>query len=113
MALYSLEPVEPGVAQLLAAAADALLEVVVDAVGDQELGVLGPAVELLGEPDLVLAQGLAVGAVGVLLVGSAPGDVAVDDDQGRPVVRARGTSGRPARAAPGRWRRSTRVTFQP
>ena len=86
LALYSLELGEPGVAELLAAAADALLEVLVDAVGDQELGVLGPAVELLGQPDLVLAQRLAVGAVRVLLVGRAPGDVAVDDDQGRPVV---------------------------
>ena len=44
------------------------LEVLVDAVGDEELGVLGPAVDPLGEPDLVLAQRLAVGRAGVLLV---------------------------------------------
>ena len=59
---------------------------IVDAVGNQEFGVLRPAVELLGQPDLVLAQGLAMGAVGILLVGGAPGDVAVNDDQGRPVM---------------------------
>jgi hypothetical protein len=35
----------------------------------------------LGELDLLLAERLAVGGVGVLLVGRAPGDVAVDDDQ--------------------------------
>ena len=70
LGLVGFEPLEPGVAQILAALADALAEVVVDAVGDEEFGVLGPAVELLGEADLILAQGFAVRAAGVLLVGA-------------------------------------------
>ncbi len=82
----SLHPGEPGVAQLLATPADAFVEVVVDPVGHEELGVLGPVVVALGQPDLLLAQGLAVGGAGVLLVRRAPADVAVDDDQGRPVA---------------------------
>src|SRR5271165_7499699 len=79
LCLVLLEPGEPGIAQLLAATADALFEVIVDALGNQEFCVLGPAVELLGQPDLVLSQGLAMGAVGILLVGGAPGDVAVNE----------------------------------
>ena len=81
-----LNPAEPGVAQRLAAPADALAEVLVDSVGHEELRVLGPAVIALGQPDFLLAQGLAVGGAGVLLVGRAPADVAVDDDQGRPIA---------------------------
>ena len=61
-------------------------EVLADAVGHEELGVLRPAVVPLGEPDLLLAERLAVGGAGVLLVRRAPGDVAVDDDQRRPVA---------------------------
>ena len=55
--LVGVEPGEPGVAQLLAPPADPLLEVLVDAVGNQELRILRPAVKLLGEPDLFLPQG--------------------------------------------------------
>ena len=58
-------------------------EVLVDAVGDEELGVLGPAVGALGLPHLLVAERLAVGGRGVLLVRRAVADVAVDDDQGR------------------------------
>jgi hypothetical protein len=42
--------------------------VLADAVGDEELRVLGPAVVALGEADLLLAERLAVGFGGVLLV---------------------------------------------
>ena len=70
-------------AQLPAALADAVAEVLADAVGHEELGVLRPAVVPLGQPDLLLAERLAVGGAGVLLVGRAVGDVAVDDDQRR------------------------------
>ena len=75
---------EPGVAKLLAPLADAGLEVVVDAGRDEEL--LGGDAELLlpGE-DHVLAQGGAV-CLGAVLLGRAVADVAVDDDEGRPVV---------------------------
>ena len=57
----------------------------VDAVRDQELGVLGPAVGALGLADLLLAERLAVGLGRVLLVRGAVADVAVDDDQRGPV----------------------------
>ena len=59
---------------------------IVDPVGHEELRVLRPVVVALGQPDFLLAQGLAVGGAGVLLVGRAPADVAVDDDQGRPLA---------------------------
>ena len=84
----------------------------VDAVGNKELGVLGPVVIPLGEPNLLLAQGLAVRGACILLVGRAPANVAVDDDQGRPFallaesVKARSSISR-SLASP------TRVTFQP
>ena len=69
-----------------AALADARLEVLAHAVGHEELGVLGPAVVALGQPDLFLAQRLAVRRAGVLLVRRAVGDVAVDDDQRGAIV---------------------------
>ena len=62
------------------------LKMIVNAVGDVELGVLGPAVGSLGELDFLFAQRLAVGRLGILLVRRSVADVAVDDDQGRPVV---------------------------
>ena len=73
-------------AQLGAALADHLGEVLLDPVGDEELRVLGPAVEALGLPDLLLAERLAVGLGRVLLVRRAVADVAVDDDQRRPLL---------------------------
>src|SRR5439155_3587944 len=56
-------------------------EMLVHAVRDQELGVLGPSVKTLGETDLVLAQWLAMGLGRVLLVRRAIADVAVEDDE--------------------------------
>jgi hypothetical protein len=53
---------------------------------DVEFGVLRPAVIPFGVTDLVIAKRFAVGGAGVLLVGSAVGDVAVHDDQSRPVA---------------------------
>ncbi len=75
-------------ARLGAAPADAGGEVLLDPVGDEELGVLGPAVGALGLAHLLLAERLAVGGGGVLLVRRAPADVAVDDDQRRPPLLA-------------------------
>ena len=76
----------PRGAGVVAAGADALGEALLDAVGDQELGVLGPAVGGLRLAHLVLAERLAVRRGGVLLVRRAPADVAVDDDQRRPAL---------------------------
>ena len=71
----------PGRAQLRASPADPLGEVLGDAIGDQELRVLGPAVGPLRLAHLLLAEWLAVGLGGVDLVRRAIADVAIDDDQ--------------------------------
>src|SRR4051794_24844801 len=64
---------------------DAAREMLVNAVRDQELRVLGPSIGTLGLAHLVLPQRLAVRLGRVLLVWRAPTDVAVDDDQRRTV----------------------------
>ncbi len=103
---------EPGVAQLLATPADALVEVLVNSVGHEELGVLGPVVVALREPDFFLAQGLAVGGAGVLLVGAPqPMWLSTMIRVGRScslrkTLKARSSKSR-SLASP------TRVTFQP
>ena len=71
-------------AQVASTLADAFLEVFVDAVGNQKLRVLGPAVKLLYQPDFLLAQRFAVRLKGILLMRRAVPDVAVDDDQRGP-----------------------------
>ncbi len=80
------EKLFPGDALVVSALAHHLGEALVDTVGHQELRVLRPAVALLGEADLLLAERLAVGGAGVLLVWRAVADVAFDDDHRRPVV---------------------------
>ena len=65
-------------------APDAAGEVLVDAVGHEELRVLGPAVVALGEADFFLAERFAVGCGGVLLVRRAVADVAVENDERGP-----------------------------
>jgi len=53
-----------------------------DTLGNQELGILGPAIEALAKADLLFAQRLAVGRGGVLLVRGAVANVAVQNDEG-------------------------------
>src|SRR5262249_40372708 len=65
------------------ACSNSIFEVFVDAVGHQKLGILGPAVESLGETDLVVAEWFAMSFRSVLLVRSAIADMAVQDDQRR------------------------------
>ncbi len=72
--------------RLPAPAAELGLKVLAHTIGNQELGVGIPAVELLGQADLVGAERLAVGFLGILPVGSAVADVAVHDDQRGPVA---------------------------
>ena len=43
--------------------------------------ILRPAVIVLGQLDFFLAQRLAVGRTGILFVGRAVSDMAIDDDQ--------------------------------
>ena len=95
-------PLPPG---LRAALADAGGEVLADAVGDEELRVLGPAVEALAQADFLLAERLAVRLGGVLLVRGTVADVAVQDDEGGAALRL--PEDLPARARCGRcrWRR--------
>ena len=70
---------------LLAAAVDGLAEVGERLVGDEERLEARVAVDLLGEPDLLLAERRAVRAVRVLLVRRAGRDVRAHDDQARAV----------------------------
>src|SRR5262249_10568336 len=74
----------PRAVRLGAPRADAGREALVHAVGDEELGVLRPAIGALGQLHLVVAEGLSVGFLGVLLVGRTVADVAVEDDEGGP-----------------------------
>src|SRR5207244_8734470 len=57
---------EPGLAQGLAALADAILKVVVDSVRDVELRVLRPTVNALGQANFFLAERFAVSGAGVV-----------------------------------------------
>src|SRR5215204_6531772 len=68
------------------AALDHAAEVLERLVGDEERILARPAVLLLGELDLVLAERRSVRARRVLLVRRAERDVAADDDQRWPVL---------------------------
>ena len=80
-----LEQLLPVRASFRPARADPLGEVLADAVGDEELGVLRPAVEALRGPDTLRAERLAV-RLRRVLDGGAVADVTVHDDQRRPLV---------------------------
>ena len=69
--------------------ADAVSEILIDAVRHEELRVLWPAVEPLREPHFVVAKRLAVRLRTVLLVRRTIADVALDDDQRRAATFAR------------------------
>ena len=71
---------------LVLAALDHRAEVLERLVRDEEGLLARPAVLLLGQLDLVLAQRRAVRARRVLLVGRAERDVGANDDQRRPVL---------------------------
>ena len=77
-----LERREPGIAEGSSPLSNAAREVLPDAVGHEKLGVLGPTIGALGQPDLLFAERLAVRRARVLLVGRTIGDVTVHDDQG-------------------------------
>src|SRR6185503_18790342 len=68
----------------LAAAVDRTIGVCAGFIGHQELRVGWPAVTLLGQAYLVIAERFSVGGRRVLFVWRAPGYVAVDDDEGGP-----------------------------
>src|SRR5450755_2123168 len=69
----------------MSAFAHDVAEIFADAVGDEELGVFGPAIGVLGELNFFFAEGFAVSLFGVVPVRGAETDVAVDDDDFRAV----------------------------
>ena len=71
-------------------AARALVEVLADLVGDDEVLVGIPAQHLLGQAHLVLAQRRAVGLARALLVGRGPADDRLDADERRALLLAHG-----------------------
>ena len=82
LGLVGLEAAVPLLHELVAAA-DRLAEVRERLVGHEERLLARPAVGLLGEADLLVAERRAVRPGGVLLVRRADRDVAADDDQAR------------------------------
>src|SRR5207244_10981738 len=64
----SREQFGPPAADLRAAGANPRGEMGAHGVGNEELGVLGPAVVAFGEANLLLAEGLAVRRAGILLM---------------------------------------------
>ena len=83
--LVAVELAVPGLDEGLALG-DRPAEDVERLVGDVEVAIRIPAVGLLGQPDLVLAERRAVGLLAVLLVRRAVADVGPDGDQARPAV---------------------------
>src|SRR5271155_4055606 len=65
------------------AGADTVGEMLVHAVGHEELCIFRPAVESFGGLDLLLAQRIAMGLLCILLVWRAVADMAFDNDQAR------------------------------
>src|ERR1700748_2689204 len=66
-----------------AAGADTVGEMLVHAVGHQELCIFGPAVESFSGLDLLLAQRVAMGLLRILLVRRAIAEMAFDNNQAR------------------------------
>src|SRR4051812_5283685 len=81
LAGVALQEVFPLLTERRAASAYALIEVLVDPVRDQELSILGPPVGALGLANLLVAEGLAVRLGRIDLVGRAPPDMAIENDQ--------------------------------
>src|SRR5262249_4298037 len=78
---------KPAIAQIFAAFADALTEMIIDTVGYIELQIFRPAVVPFRQPDLLFAQGLAMRTAGILLVRCAVSDMAIHNDQRGPILR--------------------------
>src|SRR5262245_3520064 len=83
----SLEEPCPFLAGLCAPYADPRGEVVIDAVGYEELLVLGPSVTALGKTDLLVAERLAMRFGPILFIRGAIADVAIQHDERWPALR--------------------------
>src|SRR5260370_33061075 len=73
----------PFCAFFIATGADAVLELLVDAVGNEELGVFGPAVIPFHKLYFFFAERFAVGFVGILFVRGAVAEMAGNAVGGR------------------------------
>src|SRR3974390_1300751 len=78
----------PSLPSCAAPSTEALGKTSVDSLGNEKLGILRPAIELLREPNLGFAKRIAVRSGRVLLMGRAITNNAVPDDQGGAVLRA-------------------------
>ena len=58
-----------------------------DALGDKELGIFRPSVEAFAEADLLVSEGLAMSRGSVLLVGGTVADMAIQNNEGRAALR--------------------------
>src|SRR5262249_59583327 len=65
---------------------DAGGEMFVDAVGHEELRILGPTIAALGEPNLFVSQWLAMSRRRVLLVRGPAAPVTVQPNEGSPLL---------------------------
>ena len=77
----------PFTAKFAAARAKLRLEILAHFRGNQKLRILRPAIAPLGGPDLLLPKGFTMRRAGVLFGRRAIADVAIDNDQRRPVCR--------------------------
>ena len=85
----------PRLMEIAAALPDPIPKMLAHTAWHQELRVLGPSVTTLGEPHLFLAEWLAMGIAGIVLVGGSIADMAIDDDEGRHPLGARNPRSRP------------------
>src|SRR6202795_3571808 len=76
----------PAQTQLGTAFADSVLEVLSYPFGNVEFCIFRPTIIPLGQVDFLFTEWLAMGSAGVLLVGSAVSNVAVNNDQSRPII---------------------------
>ena len=81
-----LHKLRPALLKLPPTLADAGAEVFTHALGDEKLGVLRPAIAALRQTDFFDPERFAMRGAGIVLMGRAVADMAVDDNQGRYVV---------------------------
>src|SRR5262245_55413192 len=70
----------PRLASAAAALTDAIAKMLTHPVGDEKLCIFRPTIATLCEPNLLLAERLAVGRAGIMFVRGAIADVTVDQD---------------------------------
>src|SRR5712671_3324167 len=76
----------PALTQLCTAFADSVLEVLSYPFGNVEFRIFRPTIVPLGQVDFLFTEWLAMSGARVLLVGSAVSNVAVNNDQSRPII---------------------------